>query len=291
MNARDLVWASRSELEAFCKSKAVVRPDNIATCLGGCFYIATLSDDPDVSPWLREAGCWEAWVTMATGRLVERRGIKRAVNIGANIGYYALFLSSLGVNVDAFEPSPVPFQCILDSLTATAQMLDWGAHIVDASQYNAVAPSKGFGQVTTIPSAVAVASGSVSLAIPPPSEAGRQYGSATTAGTPDGWEPMVVPAVGLCDLHATDLVFCDAEGAEESIFSGEESQRWLQRHKPAVVCEWSPSRYKDPEASIRFWTEMGWKISLIGYDGDWKRASKAELLGAKDWITILCEAP
>lgn len=279
MNLRDLIYAGRNELQAYSKSMAKVpegHSPSVATCLGGAFYIDTIQDDPDVSPWLLSDGCWEAWVTVATGKLVDQRGIKHAVNIGANIGYYTLFLAALGVSVDAFEPQPLPWEHIHRSLFTTSTILH----------------PKTQGFVRVFQEAITKDGGLVQLAVPPPIEKGRQYGSATTACVPEDWEPITVQSRPLTDLPlTTDLIFCDAEGAEESIFSGDGARDWLTTARPAVMCEWSPTRYTDPAAALRFWTDMGWSVRRVDYEGNIVRASERELLSAKDWITILCEAP
>jgi FkbM family methyltransferase len=49
--------------------------------------------DESLSPHLLLGGCWEPWVSMALARLV--RPGDRCLNIGANIGYFAVLLADL----------------------------------------------------------------------------------------------------------------------------------------------------------------------------------------------------
>jgi FkbM family methyltransferase len=64
-------------------------------------------DDESITPHLATAGMWEPWVTIAVARLV-KPGM-RCVDVGANVGYFTVFMADLSEDggMDAFEPNPV----------------------------------------------------------------------------------------------------------------------------------------------------------------------------------------
>jgi FkbM family methyltransferase len=94
------------EAAAAAGARPVWAGDSILARVLGKYPMYLSPDDESLTPHLATAGMWEAWVTMAVGRLV-KPGM-RCVDVGANVGYFTVFMADLSEDggVDAFEPNP-----------------------------------------------------------------------------------------------------------------------------------------------------------------------------------------
>jgi FkbM family methyltransferase len=200
--------------------------------------------DEGISPHLMLDGLWEVWVTEAMLGFV-RSGMT-AIDVGANLGYYTLLLADLvggDGHVHAVEPNPRMMSLLARSLRVNGL------------------------------------SGRVSLCADPLSaRAGEQVVLHVPAGLPQNGYLLardsnvagphqVLSTTTVDDLVGdgpVDFIKIDAEGAEQAIWQG--MARVLDRRAPLVVfIEFTPDRYRDPEAFLNQMLETGFALAIIDH--------------------------
>lgn len=246
---------SRAELEQLCRdaAKAVYLGDGrlLTVVLGGLKMMVD-AKDLGITPHLAIDGFWESWVTVAMMHLA-RPGM-RIINIGANMGYFSLlFAKAVGNDgsVIAIEPNGNLCDLIRQSKTMN------GLHCLGVME-----------------AAISDRTGTTSLVVPVGHCMNAQIEEVNVQT--DDRDVRMVRVCTLDDLMAPhvapvskwsgdiDIVFVDAEGAEERIWDGaaetcKRVQRW--------VIEFGPTRYKDPLAFARKFVEAGYAIGKIEDDG------------------------
>lgn len=223
---------TRDELEAYCRSRAfeatLADGTHVARAIGR-FLLHVDPLDAAITPHLRRSGMWESWVTLAIARAV-KPGWK-CVNVGANVGYFACLMAALsGETVDAFEPIP-----------HTAELL------------------RGSAKQNGLPINVhqlACYSRSGTLAI---TYTDTNAGGASIEST--NANRLTVDSVRLDDaIDRADLIFIDAEGAEEHILDG---AKRLIAGGARVIVEVDPRRYYRDR-----WLESLGPLKWISYSGE-----------------------
>ena len=241
MNDRD-----KLEHEARAAARAVyIGHDTLLATVLRRFKMFLPASDVGIVPHLALDGFWESWVTCAMLRMV-RPGM-RVVNVGANVGYYALLFADLvGKDGVVLAVEPNPDLCML---------LDKSKH------------ANGYAQLRVLRAAVADAVGDGTMVIPD--------GHAMNAhlGDVSGAEGRIVPTlVSTVDVIAmsslqgpADVVFIDAEGAEERIWEGMKKTR--EKPDVTLVIEFSPPRYKDAVGFAKKFEQDGFALGYIDDDG------------------------
>lgn len=221
-------------------------------------------------------GYWEEWITRHLREFV-RPGM-RALDIGANMGFYSLLLGDLvGPNgrVIAFEPWPHFFQILrrnleINGFLGRATLERKSVHAVSGRQELSFYEDYGTGSVGA---------------------STQQLEEPGTFGTPCS---LQVESVSLDDYFATDLgpidfIKIDADGSEPFIFQG--MKGLLRRDHPLTIfCEFSPTLYRtfgvDPQAFLEELTAAGFQLSEFVPEGIKEVRSLPALLNST-WAELL----
>ena len=242
MNDRD-----KLEQEARLAARAVYVGNDtlLATVLGGRLKMFLPASDIGIMPHLALDGFWESWVTCAMLRMV-RPGM-RVVNVGANVGYYALLFAHLVGDkgrVVAVEPNH-----------ALCAMIDKSRH------------ANGFNQLSVLRFAAADAPGDSTMVIPDGHAMNAHLGDVDgAAGRMEATFVSTVDIIVMSVLQApADVVFIDAEGAEERIWEGMKKTR--EKPDVTLVIVFSPPRYKDALGFAHKFEEDGFALGYIDEHG------------------------
>lgn len=249
----------RVSYEQVCRARATGQGHPVATVFAGLahLHLPPTPQDP-VNVCLTRDGFWESWVTLALARLV-RPGMK-AWNIGANMGYYAAQMALLGAEVAAWEPNPHARQALERSVEAARD--GWGA------------------RVTVWPEAFDRHAGTAVFTLPP------STGNGSLCLPPGAGPTVVVETVTLdheMAQRAPDLIFCDAEFAEERIFLGAD----FRHHRPILCLEFVPTSFQAPHAFLLFLRECGYVSYLVTTDGGLRQHDLAELVARGAWAQVV----
>jgi FkbM family methyltransferase len=199
--------------------------------------------DRAVGARLRRRGIWSAAETDLCKREI-REGM-RAVDVGANIGYFTLLFARLvgpTGHVYAFEPEPRNFELLQRN--------------VARNRYTTV---------TAVPRAVSRASGSQQLFKSP-----DNLGDHRLAHGPTGREWVEVSVVALDEFFAADarvdFIKLDIQGAECGALHG--ARALLKRSHPVcLITEFWPAGIRafgdDPEQYLQELSALGFRLSII----------------------------
>ena len=144
-------------------------------------------DDAYMTPWIRDQGVWEADVMKLLARWLRPGSLY--VDVGANVGYHALFAAKLGARVVAIEPVP------------------WTLELLRANVWRHGA------DVEIVEAAASDSEGTAHIALDPDHRSGAQMAA----------EGLVVPTFPLDVLvpeGAVDVLKIDVEGAEPMVLRG-----------------------------------------------------------------------
>jgi FkbM family methyltransferase len=220
------------------------------------FWMYVDTRDTSLTPHLLTDGYWEPWVTLAIAKHV-KPGM-RCVDIGANVGYFALLMAKIvgdKGSVSAYEPQ--------DRMAA---LLNKSAKINGVQRFTGAA-CHALGSKTELRRLVLYGSemGSVKLD-------NAEYSGGGTLGER-------VQIFALDDVLETEPQFIkiDAEGSEPEIWDG--MQRILREQRPTVALEFGRTFYPDPGAVLKKFTDSGYALGVIEYDGSIGPSSERELLG------------
>lgn len=111
-----MLYTSRSQFEALCRDNLKIKRANGTDYVwcNNAFWLDMYKGDTAISDNIRRCGFWEAWDAMAISNTIDDTGWS-FVDIGSNIGYYAMMAQSLGVPTYAFEPNPAMVDKIVSS--------------------------------------------------------------------------------------------------------------------------------------------------------------------------------
>ena len=262
MNDRD-----KLEQDARAAARAVYVGNDtlLATVLGGRLKMFLPASDIGIMPHLALDGFWESWVTCAMLRMV-RPGM-RVVNVGANVGYYALLFAHLVGDkgrVVAVEPNH-----------ALCAMIDKSKH------------ANGYDQLSILRFAAADAPGDSTMVIPEGHAMNAHLGDVDgAAGRVEATFVSTVDIIVTSMLQGpADVVFIDAEGAEERIWDGMKGAR-LHRDV-AIVIEYSPRRYKDALGFAMKFEEDGFALGYVGTEGQIVPSTPEQLAKGPEVMAVL----
>jgi len=223
------------------------------------------ASDVGIMPHLALDGFWESWVTLAMLRMV-RPGM-RVINVGANVGYFALLFAQLVGDkgrVVAVEPN-----------YTLCNLIEMSKH------------ANGFDQLSVLRFAAADAPGESTMVIPEGHAMNAHLGDVDgVAGRMETTLVTTVDIVAMSVLQSqADVVFIDAEGAEERIWEGMVGTR---KHRDVViVIEYSPRRYKDAVGFARKFAEDGFSLGYIGTQGEIVPSDPERLAAGPEVMAVL----
>lgn len=221
--------------------------DNRLACrVLGKYIMFVEPEDRGITPHLALNGYWESWITLAIARLV--RPGWRCIDVGANVGYYALLLAdAVGAEgrVLTVEPNPT-----------VAHWLELNVEV------------NGFSGWVDIERCVVAEDKRECVAL---FVERSRPGNATICPSDDPLvERISVRSSSIDEIAANwprvDLVKIDAEGAEPAIWKG--MRHTLARNRDLIVfMEFTPSRYSDPTSFLGEIESDGFSVRQVAEDG------------------------
>lgn len=221
----------------------------LCTTFDRMMYVETT--DLLIAPRLLMQGEWEPEETALLQRLVKPGQV--FVDVGANIGYYALLAATAGAaRVYAFEAQRSSFELLGKNV-----IINWMTNIIHCEH-------------------LAVFSHGAELTFFMRKNYPGNSGIGETADEQlekwfDRSEQVKVRAVSLDQYFADkpgkiDVLKVDVEGAEPAVFEG--ASRLLQQNpKMQVLCEWSPDQMRaakqSPERLIETWRKHGFRAFSV----------------------------
>lgn len=214
----------------------------------------------------RKEGFWEAWITLWMSQNVQPGW--RCIDIGANMGYYTLFLLNHGCKVRAVEPQPLLADLIAKSVKENGFKLMFGG--VDEC---AISDTSGDAVPMTVPVG---------------------HGMNASIAYDSGGDTIEVEAVTLNDFcegkQYYDFVKIDVEGAEAAVMRG--AKKFIAENPKCIfLLEWRWDRMNDEEARQSANDLFdSFHVSYVGYDGAEYGVVDPEHLATKkneDWMLVL----
>lgn len=257
------IFKSRVDVEKIGSSttEEVLKDDTQFYKMLNSFYITKDSDDYGFAPHASD-GYWESWITYWMDKNVERGSF--VLDVGANHGYYSLFLASKECMVHAYEP-----QENLCSLIEKS---------VDFNDFNSL--------IKIYEEAVSDENGWSEFLVP--IHHGMNASLVTPGYMPHGHDTIKVVTSKLDDNpHDYDFIKIDAEGGEFKIWNG--MQEWLKRNRDVtILMEWRYDRYPNPEAFAEDMFSKA-KVTSVNFDGEEEEIDLNTLYTKKnsDWMLVL----
>ena len=259
----------RGDCEAIIRSlcHATYLGDDTALCrVLGRFKMYVDTWDRGLSVHLLADGYWEMWHTEAMLTLV-KPGMK-AVDIGANLGYFTLLMAELvgpEGSVHAFEPNR-----------------DLVMRLRDTVEINGFA-----GRTTVHEVALSDRTGRAQLSIPT-NQPKNGYVVAAGGGR-DAQRIRLRRFDQITQLADADYIKIDVEGAEEAVWKGMEGL--IARGRPlTIVLEFTGGRYASAERFLDEILSGGFSLSIIDYRDGVVPISREDLLArppAEDQLIVL----
>lgn len=255
-------YKDRSHLEDIAKRGVSSRDVDGTTFykMMDTFEICVDQDDHGFAPHA-EDGYWESWITLWMSKNIAPGSF--VADIGANHGYYSLFLAAQDCPVHAYEPQEKLCALIAKSVEAN-----------------------NFENLRVFQEAVSDKAGWAEFIVP--IHHGMNATLTEPGYMPDGFETISVPTSKLDDVQWDyDFIKIDAEGAENKIWDG--MQEWLERNPEVVILmEWRYDRYPDPETFAQSIFEK-MKVTAVNFDGQEEDIDLDRLYTRKnaDWMLVL----
>jgi FkbM family methyltransferase len=214
------------------------------TAVGTLWFDAA---DEHLTPWIRSQGVWEADVMKLLARWLKPGSL--FVDVGANVGFHAVFAAELGARVVAVEPVP------------------WTLELLRANVWRHGA------DVEIVPAAASDQAGTVRIALDPAHRSGAQIGR-------DGIEAQAAPVDELVPEGAVDVLLVDVEGAEALVLRG--AQRILERSPLlAAIVEFRDEPHvggESPADVLAFYESLGFELCLLRRNGELQPSSATAVL-------------
>lgn len=242
-------------LDRFFIHRAVANTNDVVVALAGtdAKLIVDIKDSM-MSRSLLLTGVYEPHVTRVFRDLVKPDST--ILDIGANIGYFSVLGASLAPQgkVYAFEPDPGNHQRLIANV-----FLNGFQGRVDAAN---MAVGEKEGEIVLTNLGAKNAGGRLTV------DSEAQVEALFGAGFARVKVPSVVLDDKLPDVEA-DVIKIDIEGYEPKAFAG--MRRILERCKPAILCEFSPSNLASiggmqPEAFLGFFLKLGYPLCVIEFE-------------------------
>jgi len=213
-------------------------------------------DDAYMTPWIRDQGVWEADVMKLLARWLRPGSLY--VDVGANVGYHALFAAKLGARVVAVEPVP------------------WTLELLRANVWRHGA------DVEIVEAAASDSEGTAHIALDPDHRSGAQMAA----------EGLVVPTFPLDVLvpeGAVDVLKIDVEGAEPMVLRG--AVEILERSPVlAAIVEFRNEPHaggESPEEVLEFYESLGFELSVLHRNGDFDAVSAEAVMRTARFMPTL----
>jgi FkbM family methyltransferase len=203
--------------------------------------------DVHLTPWIRSQGVWEADVMKLLARWLKPGSL--FVDVGANVGFHAVFAAELGAQVVAVEPVP------------------WTLELLRANVWRHGA------RVEVVEAAATDAAGIVRMGL----DAAHRSGAQIARG---GVEVRAAPLDELVPDSAVDVLKVDVEGAEPLVLRG---ARAILARSPllAAIVEFRDEPHvggDSPADVLAFYESLGFELCLLRRDGALEPRSAATVL-------------
>ena len=208
-------------------------------------------------------GYWESWITLWMSNHVLDGS--KVIDIGANHGYYSLYLASLGCEVIAIEPQEKLCDLIKTSAKANKFNIDVRQCVVGnrKKKYSLEIPVH-HGMNATIQSENSYA--------------------------PFGTETIEVDGISLAEFadQQIDFIKIDAEGAEDLIWAGGKTFR-KKNPNCVYLMEWRWDRFKEPEkfAAELLDTHIVTHVQFDGVEAALTSVDAFKEREHEDWMLVL----
>jgi len=254
----------REQLERLSneRAKAVHVANYVGLCrVLGKYKLYVDTSDDSIAPCLLMDGVWEGWITVALLRIA--RPAMTVVNVGANVGYYAILVGDIigpAGKVYAFEPQSALATLVRKSARANGlyDRVDVQPWAVGDSDQEAVVLLHAGGQngYTFVQDA---------------QEAHHVVRGTTAKRARHVKLDTVLPAD-----QAVDLLIMDCEGSEERVWDG--MQAVLDRSpKLQVLLEFTPMFLADPMRFAKKLISRGHQMFEIDTNGGFVEIAPEEL--------------
>ena len=235
---------------------APVLPDDaveLDTAIGTLWFD---SADEHLTPWIRSQGVWEADVMKLLARFLRPGSL--FVDVGANVGYHAVFAAQLGAHVVAVEPVP------------------WTLELLHANVWRHGA------DVEVVEAAASDTAGTVRIAHDSAHRSGAQIGG-------EGIEVRAAPLDELVPECEVDVLKIDVEGAEPLVLRGASA---ILARSPvlAAVVEFRDEPHvggESPEEVLTFYESLGFELSVLHRNGDFDAVSAAAVMRTASFVPTL----
>jgi FkbM family methyltransferase len=267
-----MIYFNREEVERIGKAGSYYEVEDgyLKARVLSSFWLYCDPSDEGFTPHMtvKGEGFWESWITVWMSQNVAPGS--NCLDIGANMGYYTMFLIDHGCKVRAVEPQPKLAALIEKS--AVANGIKWNSwETVDRS-------------------AVSDRAGSMTMRVP--IGHGMNASIAYEPGSPNGYEEIEVTVYSLNDYVGDDdrydFIKVDVEGAEDNVFHG--ADLFIEENPDCVwLLEWRWDRLNDPMRSAR---EIFEKMHVwhVDHHGNEVALNKPEDLAQRqheDWMLVL----
>ncbi len=266
-------FETRTELELSSKNRQQMLylgdREFLARVLGK-YAIHLDADDTSLTPSLAMDGFWEAWITLALGRML--RPGSYYVDVGANCGYYSVLMA--------------------DALQGEGRLAAVEANPRLAGLLEKTMKANGLDKVTKVVQKVATdgVHGNINLIIP---EATNLGGASICRQQEDGDAVVEVRTTSIDELTKSwprvDLVKIDAEGAEPNIWQG--MKKTVEKNENLIVLmEFNQMRYDDGKELLEDIISKGFPLRYIDYDSEIKEVTIDVLMDPdvkNDWMLFL----
>jgi FkbM family methyltransferase len=214
------------------------------TAIGTLWFDAA---DEHLTPWIRSQGVWEADVMKLLARFLRPGSL--FVDVGANVGYHAVFAAQLGAHVVAVEPVP------------------WTLELLRANVWRHSA------DVEVVDAAASDAPGTVRIAHDAAHRSGAQIGT-------DGIEVRTAQLDSLVPEGEVDVLKIDVEGAEPLVLRGAAA---ILTRSPvlAAVVEFRDEPHvggESPEEVLAFYESLGFELCLLRRSGELAPSTRGAVL-------------
>lgn len=164
------------------------------------------------------------------------------VDVGANVGYYSILAAKAGAHVYAFEPIPATYQRLCRNIEIN--------QLATVRTFCAGLGEKADSKIFYYNQMCSSSSSRVNLAC-------HFEGTAVQVECP------IVTLDEICvqeKIDRVDLIKCDVEGGELSVFRG--GVETLKKHRPYVLCEmlrkWTAKFHYHPNEIIQLFSSLGY---------------------------------